>query len=145
VPASLLIDTGAFIALLDADDALHSEAARFEKSLPPTIQRATTQAVVGECYTFLRYRHGAGMAAHWLDYLDEARATGHLLVLYTDDEEGCEAEKILRSYRDQDLSYTDALTLSIAQRNDVGAIFGFDHHLALTGVPLLPGSRRTRR
>lgn len=142
---SLLIDTGAFIALLNAGDDLHEQATRFEKRLAPSIQRITTQAIAGECYTFLRYRLGAAAAVRWLDYLDDARFTGHLLVHYTDDEDGKEAEKLLRKFRDQDLSYTDALTLAIARRGGLGAIFGFDHQLALTNVPLLPGARRTRR
>jgi predicted nucleic acid-binding protein len=145
VPGSLLMDTGAFIALLDADDALHGEATKLEKSLTPAIQRTTTQAIIGECYTFFRYRVGVASAFRWLDYLDAARGTGHLRVLYADDGDGREAERILRRYRDQNLSYTDALTLAIARRGEVRAIFGFDHHLALMGVPLLPGTRRRSR
>jgi uncharacterized protein len=139
--SSLLIDTGAFIALLDPNDDLHAEAKAFYQALPPTAHYLTTQAVVGECYTFFRYRQGASAAARWLDYLDSARASHHLRLLYSDEVDGLQAEHILRRFRDQSLSYTDALTLALAERHKPQAIFGFDHHLALTGLPLLPGRR----
>jgi predicted nucleic acid-binding protein len=142
---SLLIDTGAFIALLDADDELHAEAATFYRDLPTAVRRVTTQSVIAECYTFFRYRLGAGAAARWLDYLDEARDSGHLRLLYGDTDDGRKAEQILHQSADQALSYTDALTLAAAERYNVRAIFGFDHQLALTGLPLLPGRRQRHR
>lgn len=143
--SSLFIDTGAFIALLNADDDLHEEATAFYRSVKPATRRTTTQAVVGECYTFFRYHVGCAAAAQWLDYLDGARGLGHLHVFYSDEDDGRRAEDILRRFSDQALSYIDSLTLAAAQRYNVRAIFGFDHHLALTGLPLLPGTRTRRR
>ncbi len=145
VEGSLLIDTGAFIALLDVDDDLHEEAAAFYNSLPPTTRRSTTQAIVGECYTFFRYHVGVSAAVRWLDYLDAARAAGHLRIVYSDEDDGRSAEKLLRRFADQALSYIDSLTLVAAERYGAKAIFGFDHHLGLMGKPLLPGARTRRR
>lgn len=139
VQRNLLVDTGAFIALLDADDELHGAASDFYRRLPAGVPLATTQAVIAECYTFFRYRAGSRAALRWLDYLDEARSSGHMRVLYSDADDAARAEGFLRRFADQALSYTDALTLAAARRFDMGAIFAFDHHLALTGIPLLPG------
>jgi len=138
---SLFIDTGAFVALLNPDDTLHEEAKTFYQTLPATVRRAATQAVVGECYTLLRYRFGASAAYRWLDYLDKARSANQMHLFHTDEHDGRRAEEILRRFSDQKLSYTNALTLSAAERHKARAIFGFDHHLALTGLPLLPGRR----
>jgi predicted nucleic acid-binding protein len=135
------MDTGAFVALLNQDDALHEEAKKFYQTLPATVRRATTQAVVSECYTLFRYRFGTSTAYRWLDYLEKARSANHIRLLYNDERDGQRAEEFLRRFDDQALSYTDALTLAAAERYKARAIFGFDHHLALTGFPLLPGRR----
>jgi hypothetical protein len=144
VKGSLFIDTGAFIALLDPNDDLHLEAKTFFQTLPPAVYHLTTQAVAGECYTFFRYRHGANAAVRWLDYLDNAQTSHHLRLLYSDNIDGMRAEHILRRFQDQALSYIDALSLAAAERHKAQAIFGFDHHLGLTGLPLLPGRRAKR-
>ncbi|HEV3155948.1 MAG TPA: PIN domain-containing protein [Candidatus Baltobacteraceae bacterium] len=141
---SLLIDTGAFIALQDSHDDLHEDAKVFYYNLSSAVRRITTQAVVSECYTFFRYRFNSAAAARWLDYLDNARNSNHLRVIYNDELDSRRAEEFLRRFDDQVLSYTDSLTLASAERHKVRAIFSFDHHLALTGLPLLPG-RLARR
>jgi predicted nucleic acid-binding protein len=145
VEGSLLIDTGAFIALLDPNDNLHSEAKTFYQTLPGSVRRFITQAVVGECYTFFRYRHGASAALRWLDYLDSAQSTQHLQLMYHDEIDSLRAGQILRGFQDQALSYTDALTLAVAERYKARGIFGFDYHLALTGLPLFPGRRAKQK
>lgn len=134
---SVLIDTGAFIALLSASDALHRDAVSAYHNLSKW-NRVTSNAVVAECYTFFRYQLGADAALHWLDYLDKARAGGHLRIIHADARDALFAEDLLRRFDDQVLSYTDALTLALVERHGVPRIFGFDHHLALTGVDLVP-------
>jgi predicted nucleic acid-binding protein len=47
---------------------------------------------------------------------------------------------VLMNRKDQDLSYVDALSLYVVQsHSDIDAIFAFDHHLALAGLPVFPG------
>jgi predicted nucleic acid-binding protein len=51
-----------------------------------------------------------------------------------------EIRRNLSRFPDQELSYVDALSLHIVQsRRDFDAIFAFDHHLALAGIPVFPG------
>lgn len=135
-----MIDSGAFIALLDSDDDLHERAKRFYVGIPQSVAQLTTQAVIAECYTFFRYRVGAHAALRWLQYVDDARERRRLSVVYTGAEDGSHAERLLRRFTDQKISYVDALTLAAAARCHVRAIFGFDYHLSLGGVPLLPSS-----
>jgi uncharacterized protein len=139
--SSLLIDTSAFVALLDRNDDLHAAAADFYKRLPSSTPRVTTHAVVAECYTFFRYKSGRQTSVRWLDYLDEARASGLLHILYSDESDGGRAERLLRRFADQHLSYVDSLTLAAAERYCITTLFGFDRHLALTGLALLPRLR----
>jgi predicted nucleic acid-binding protein len=141
----LFVDASAFIAIADPSDRYHDEATRYLESLPASVARVTSQAVAAEAYTWLRYKRGHRVAATWLDVLDSSRAEQRLMTIYHDEVDGENAEMLLRRYRDQALSYVDALTLASAQRYNVGAIFGFDRHLALTGIPLLPGPRASGR
>jgi predicted nucleic acid-binding protein len=135
---SLLIDTGAFIALADARDGLHRQAAAVEARIPRSLRRVTTQAIVGETYAFLRYQVSACAARAWLDAVGASRRDRHLTVVCTDMEDGDCAETVLRRFADQALSYVDALTLAVADRYDIGAIFAFDRQLRLTGRRLVP-------
>lgn len=141
---SIFVDTGAFVAILDPRDDLHRDAIGFYRGASDPVRWVTTSAVVVESYAYFLSRLGRYYAEKWLDYLDEGRGSSHLRVIYTDERDGRDAENILRRFRDQDMSYTDALTLAAAARYDIRAIFGFDHHLALTGVTLLPGHRASR-
>ncbi|BDG61315.1 type II toxin-antitoxin system VapC family toxin [Caldinitratiruptor microaerophilus] len=137
--SKLFIDTGAFIALANAADRMHGGAASFYRSVPPRVPRLTTAAVLGETYTFLRYHLGRVPALRWLDGIEDAVATGHLKVIYPDAAADKATRDTLRRYPDQDLSYTDALTLVVLDMESVEYVFGFDHHLALTGRVLVPG------
>jgi predicted nucleic acid-binding protein len=137
--SAVLFDSGAFIALADGRDRHHGAATRFLRELPASIGRITTHAIAGESYTWLRYRRGAHAAAGWLDYLDRARAGKTMTIIYEDQRDGAAAEALLRRFGDQTLSYVDALSLVVARRYGAGAFFAFDQHLALTGLPVLPG------
>lgn len=142
--SKIFIDTGAFIAITHADDALHSEAVAFFQALPPHVSRMTTPAVIGETYTFLRYHVGQQAALSWLDVLEKALASGYLKGVDPDAETHRAARLTLRRFADQELSYTDALTLAVLESEKIECVFGFDHHLALTGRTLLPGPYRRR-
>ena len=49
------------------------------------------------------------------------------------------ARLLLVRFDDQRLSYVDGHTLAILEtRPDIDAVFAFDHHLALSGLPLVP-------
>jgi predicted nucleic acid-binding protein len=137
--SALLFDSGAFIALADGRDRHHEAATRFLRELPGSVRRITTHAIAGETYTWLRYRRGPDAASGWLDYLDRARAGKTLTIIYGDQNDGDAAGAFLRRFGDQALSYVDALSLVLARRYGAGAFFAFDQHLALTGLPVLPG------
>jgi predicted nucleic acid-binding protein len=133
------VDTGAFVALMEPKDQHHPRAKAFFERLPSGTRNATTQAVVAECYTFLLYRYGRASALRCLQFLNDAKEAGTFRFIYNDERDAREAESLLRRFNDQAISYVDALTLASAGRYNIGAIFGFDHQLALTGIPLLPG------
>jgi len=136
---ALFIDTGAFIALAHRDDRHHSQVAAFFSALGSGVRRLTTELVIAESYTWLRYKTGYLSAARFLDSVEGSVDEGYLHVHYPDSALDRRARQVLRRFRDQDLSYTDAVSLALLEdlpRNV--AVFGFDHHFTLIGRTLVP-------
>lgn len=127
--------------MMNRAERYHEAAVQFHRSLNPTTARITTWGVVSETYTWLRYHIGYRQAERWL--LEESillnRKVLEVVFPLAALEPGIQGN--LRRFADQDLSYVDALSLLVVQsRGDIDAIFAFDHHLALAGKPVLPGS-----
>ena len=137
---ALFIDTGAFIALAHKDDRHHRLATDFFSALGPGVKRLTTELVIAESYTWLRYKIGYPSAARFLESVESSVQEGYLKVHYPDPSLDRRARQVLRRFQDQDLSYTDAVSLALLDDlpRDV-AVFGFDHHFTLLGRLLAPG------
>ena len=136
---SIFVDTGGFIALLHTDDRYHEAAASFYRRLGQAVLKVTTNFVIAETYTFLRYEAGHAEAVAFLDAVEESEKAGYLSVIQVAQDLEAGARLLLREYKDQKLSYTDAVTLAYLKSHpEIEAVFGFDRHLALSGRTLLP-------
>ena len=136
----VFVDTSAWLALLNRNDAHYREAVRFHHSLGFAVSFVTTWGVVSETYTWLRYHVGYRQAERWLHEEASLQERGMLDVVYPTATTEAAIHRILSRFSDHDLSYVDAFSLYVIQlRGDVSAIFAFDHHLTLTGKPVLPG------
>lgn len=136
----LFVDTSAWLALINAGERHHTRAVEFQRGLPGGVRRITTWGIVGETYTWLRYRIGYHAAQQWLHEEAELEERGVLEVVYPTAQTEAGTRRTVSRFADQDLSYVDAFSLYIVQtRRDFDAIFAFDHHLSLSGVPLVPG------
>jgi predicted nucleic acid-binding protein len=137
----LFVDTSAWLALLNRKDGRHVAAADFQRSLPSNVRRVTSWGIVAETYTWLRYHLGFPHADRWLAEEAALESRGLLQVVFPQKSMEAGIRRELTRYSDHDLSYVDAFTLHLAQmRGDIDAIFGFDRHLAMTRLPLLPGT-----
>ncbi len=138
---SIFIDSGAYIALADRSDQNHGRAVACLRELGSGATRMTSWGVVSETYTWLRYHGSASSAAGWLVDLERACHLGQSEVVLPDAQiDGACRRKLLR-FADQNLSYVDGMTLAILESlPGIDAVFGFDHHLGLTGLPVLPRS-----
>ena len=128
---------------MDRNERYHRDAVRFHRSLDTSAIRVITWAIVSETYTWLRCQSGYLEAERWLQQEAALENQGVLDVVYPTMELEAGVRRNLSRYSDQDLSYADALSLYVVQsRGDIDAIFAFDHHLALVGVPVFPGPLR---
>jgi predicted nucleic acid-binding protein len=139
--SAVLADTGAWIALLSDDDHWHEPVHRRYQELAATRTRLiTTNYVVDETATRLRYGLGPPAALSFRRMLVQASATGRLRIAWIDERLEAEAWRILDQYADVQLSLTDATTAAVARARRVGEVFGLDRDFEALGFTVTPGS-----
>ncbi|MBM3465393.1 MAG: PIN domain-containing protein, partial [Armatimonadetes bacterium] len=135
------VDTGAWIATAIRTDSLHQAAARAMRQLAASrTPLLTTDYVLSETLTRLRYDAGHQKAASFLQYLDRAISTGTVALVRVDDVAFAEARRIFLGDEDQDFSFVDCTSFAVAQKQKIEKAFAFDHHFATMGFTLIPGS-----
>jgi predicted nucleic acid-binding protein len=136
----VFIDTSAWIDLMNSEERHHTAAVAFHKSLAPMTLRITSWGIVSETFTWIRYHIGYREASRWLTLKDSLEDQGFLQVVCPDHQMEIGVRKVISRFHDQQLSYVDAFSLALIQsRPDIDAIFAFDHHMTLAGIPVLPG------
>lgn len=140
---TVVVDTGAWIALLSRDDQHATAAAeRYRVLTAEGTRLVTTNYIVDETATRLRYGAGLDAALAYRRMLDDSIKARRLRISWVDETVEREAWRILEQYRDVTLSLTDATTAVAARRSRIGEIFGFDRDFEALGLVVLPGSTR---
>ena len=129
------IDSGAFIAFLVASDHLHREVKRLF-SRPPG-RWSTSILVVSETYGWFLRRLGEEAARTFRALLEGLPG---LEILSSDDEHRAAVWKKLDDLRGTGLTFVDASSLVWLRVRDIGTVWGTDHHLAVEGARVIPGS-----
>lgn len=138
----MFIDTAAFIALADEGDGCHARAKRFASELTARVQLFTSDLVLAETYSNLRYHLGGDPAREFSRSI-LAGDSGVELLLATHDDL-LAAQRILEKYRDQKFSLVDAASFILMERHRIQTVFTFDRHFAVyrpSGRPfrVIPG------
>lgn len=128
----ILVDTGAWVALLRQKDRHHKAARRFMSTEPSLL---TTDYVVDETVTLLMSRVGKSSALQFLKAVLESR----LVSLEPVGESGfAEAAALFQRYEDKHWSFTDCASCVVMKRMGISQVFGFDHHFEQMGFQRLP-------
>ncbi len=136
----VFIDTSAWIDLMNKKERHHAEAITFHRSLAPMTFRITTWGIVSETFTWIRYHIGSREALRWLTLKESLEHQGFLQVVFPDSQMEVGVRKVIDRFQDQSLSYVDAFSIALIQsRPEIDAVFAFDHHMILAGLPVLPG------
>lgn len=114
-----LVDTGALLALLDADDGWHQACVTaFEQLRLPL---ATTAAVLAELFHLLA-DGSRERAAAWRLIL-----SGVITVLPIDDSDLPDVKRLMDKYADRPMDFADATLVHLASRESLSTIFTVDH------------------
>lgn len=133
---SIFVDTGAWVALADRDDAHHRKAVSVYPSLLKTHRSLiTSNLVIAEAYVIIlnELAHNAA-----IDFIERISASPRILKIYSNADIEVEALNILKKYADQDFSYTDAVSFAIMKRQKIDQFFGFDKHFVTAGFVKIP-------
>lgn len=133
---NIFVDTGAWVALADADDDHHKSAASLFPSLLKTSKGLTTSnLVIAESYILLLKNLGHNSA---VGFLSNINSSPRIRKIYSSSDIEAEAEELLRKYADQDFSYTDAVSFAIMKRENINKVFSFDKHFQTMGYLKVP-------
>jgi len=133
----LFIDTGAFIALTDADDENHKAAAAFYRNAKEKGTRfVTTNFVLCEMLNYLRARISHNIAVLFRENL---KKSGFLEIVTVTPSIEDAAFTIFKRTTDKDFSFTDCTSFSIMKSLKLKSAFAFDRHFdQFEGIGRLP-------
>jgi len=127
------MDTGAFLAISRKKDANHEAAVAClasiaAKRLPVFVSLPT----IYETHRRFLFDLGVVAATRFLDKIFD----GSINVVRTTADDEVEARKLIATY--QDLTFTDAVNMSVMIRLQIGACFSFDKHFLQAGFLRIP-------
>ncbi len=125
------VDTSALIALCDRSDTHHPLFRRLFSDPPPLV---TTALVIGEGHAWFLRRFDGNRALRFLAMIEAMKPLRTVAVGPREQNAGIE---LLRKYPDQRMTLADAVGLHVMEARKVRSCWSSDHHLGLTGVPLI--------
>jgi predicted nucleic acid-binding protein len=132
----IFIDTGALLARYVRQDSHHRRARRAWAEIERSQSRCFTSSfVLDETFTLLGRRASYSFAA------DRARSLLHsaaLTVLRPDSDDEEKAVEVFAKFADQQVSFTDCISLVLMRRNRLERAFTFDRHFVNAGFEILP-------
>jgi predicted nucleic acid-binding protein len=135
----LFVDTGAFYARLDEDDAHHETATRVFDQIRtgdlPYRPLFTSQSVLSELATLALYKLGHEAAVRGLSAI---RASETFNVLPVGRATFGAAADQFEQYDDQAISFVDHTTGVLADERDVDHVFAFDGDFRTLGFTVVP-------
>lgn len=135
----LYVDTGYLLALALRRDRHHRPATAHFRSIRATpVTLVTTDAVLGETFTRLRYDAGVKSVQALRDALGRVEAAGTLRVQESSADLRDQALDLVEQYDSRPLSYADAAGAVLARQVGVDAVLGFDDDFRMLGFVLEP-------
>jgi predicted nucleic acid-binding protein len=125
----IFVDSSFWIAEAMPRDRRHDDAARLARK-HANAPLHTSNAVVGETWTFLRRRAGHRFAIRWLDTI---LASDALATRYVDEELEAEAWAWLRVHDERPYSFVDATSFAVMRKLRLNDVLAFDGDFAAAG------------
>lgn len=124
----ILVDTSAYYAVKDKDDASHFDALQFIKiNTSPVV---TTNLIVIETLNLFKQRLGHHHAVEIGKEMFDPATTN---VIKITDGDIITAWRIFQRYDDKGFSFTDCTTFAVMERLKIPDVFAFDEHFRQYG------------
>jgi len=140
---AVFVDTGGWMACADGADPAHSActAAR-DAALEAGRTLITTDFVVDETLTLIRFRLGLAAANAWWQQVD---GSARLRWERVEHDRFERARNLFFQYRDKDLSFTDCTSIAVMRELKLTTVITTDRHFHQVGFDVLPATRPRRR
>lgn len=134
----IFVDAGAWIAYTNPKDRHHDAATKLYAELKRLdIQLVTTDYVIDETATRLRYDVHHAMAVQFLDFINDILARKELRLERIGTRTFDDAEQLFRQRNTTRLSFTDCTSFVICKEKRISTTFGFDRHFLAMEINLL--------
>jgi len=133
--AEVFVDTAGFMALWDASDEHHTPALRLQRDLTrKSVRFLTTDYILDETATLLRFRHSHAAAA---DFLSAISRTQMLRLEWVDSQRFLAAAGWFERHADKHWSFTDCVSFVVMHELKIQDAFTTDHHFTQAGFVAL--------
>jgi predicted nucleic acid-binding protein len=139
---AVFVDTGGWMACADRADPAHGpcRAAR-DEMLEAGRNLITTDFVLDETLTLIRFRLGLSAANAWWQQID---GSARLRWERVETDRFERARHLFFQYRDKDLSFTDCTSIAIMRELKLTTVLTTDRHFRQVGFEVVPASRIRR-
>jgi uncharacterized protein len=139
---AVFVDTGGWMACADRADPAHSACrdAR-DATLESGRTLVTTDFVVDETLTLIRFRLGLAAANAWWQQIE---GSARLRWERIDNDRFERARNTFFQCRDKDLSFTDCTSMAVMRELRLTTVITTDGHFRQVGFDVLPATRRQR-
>jgi uncharacterized protein len=140
---AVFVDTGGWMACADLADPAHTAciAAR-DATLEAGRRLITTDFVVDETLTLIRFRLGLAAAKTWWQQVD---GSARLRWERVDSDRFEQARTLFFQYRDKDLSFTDCTSFAVMRELKLRTVITTDGHFRQVGFEVLPTGELPKR
>jgi hypothetical protein len=137
---AVFVDTGGWMACADRADPAHlaCRTAR-DATLEAGRMLITTDFVVDETLTLIRFRLGLAAANAWWRQID---GSTRLRWERVENDRFERSRNLFFHYRDKDLSFTDCTSIAVMRELKLTTVITTDGHFRQVGFDVLPVSRR---
>jgi hypothetical protein len=137
---AVFVDTGGWMACADRADPAHlaCRTAR-DATLEAGRMLITTDFVVDETLTLIRFRLGLAAANAWWRQID---GSTRLRWERVENDRFERSRNLFFHYRDKDLSFTDCTSIAVMRELKLTTVIATDGHFRQVGFDVLPVSRR---
>jgi uncharacterized protein len=132
----LFVDTAGWLACADARDRDHRAAvAAQDRWLDEEGLLVTTDYVIDETLTLLRFRLGLDLARDWWTELAASNRVRRELI---DNERAERARELFFRYRDKNFSFTDCTSFAVMRELRIRSALTTDRHFRQAGFEVIP-------
>ena len=135
----VFVDSGGWIACVDDKDKHYNSAiSYFHELRNKSIPLYTSNYVINETITWVKYNLGHNKAIHAMKLWKKAEKSNLLKIYWIDKNIADDAWEIFKKYEDHKLSFADCTSFAICRKQHIEKVFGFDSDFNTLGFLLSP-------